>query len=597
MSIIINAIEKRMNNRLTMSVVIILCAGWLFFIFANPLATINDFWWHIATGRYIFENGQLPEIDPFSQVTRDTVNPREKGILQGYWLAQLIYFGFYKLLGWWGLIVLKSGIFTSIVLILLKLLRNKRVAFPLAIFAILPLALFGSNYVPLRPHGFTFLGVALLLYFLEKIPGEKDKKNFNLTKSISLPMIMIAWGNLHPGYIIGIAVLLIYGVAESYRFIKSWKNTRMTRSKEFFQTMGVLSFSILVSFINPNHFSLLIDYLLMLMDLSSQNRSDHFMQNITEYFTPWRYAEIYGTYFDFYGLVLTALIFGGVLFIFRKHLKLEHFLLFVAFSLAGLYIYRFSIVFIIIAISIGGQYLAYLQGSYAKRMNYVASGAVLIAVMFSIPTGYQRSVLRLGVFDTVLPVRAVDHIKKNNLPGPILHPYEWGGYFIWRLYPDYRVFIDSRTLNDEAHSDYKKIGLNDEKSTWELFDKYNFNTVAYYYFIPGIDNIAGSFLIYLLRNPDWVITYLDRKSVIFSKKSLAIGVNIIDRTIFGKHVMSVLHSKMRANPGNPNSYFMAGLFSYALHDNITALKYLNHAKKITPGLNGLNYWIRRVMTE
>ncbi len=29
-------------------------------------------------------------------------------------------------------------------------------------------------------------------------------------------------------------------------------------------------------------------------------------------------------------------------------------------------------------------------------------------------------------------------------PQPIYNEYIWGGYLIWRLYPDYRVYIDGR---------------------------------------------------------------------------------------------------------------------------------------------------------
>ena len=53
-----------------------------------------------------------------------------------------------------------------------------------------------------------------------------------------------------------------------------------------------------------------------------------------------------------------------------------------------------------------------------------------------------------------LPVRAVDFIAEKSLPEPLFNPYEWGGYLIWRLYPDYQVFIDSRTLDDGAYADY-----------------------------------------------------------------------------------------------------------------------------------------------
>jgi hypothetical protein len=42
------------------------------------------------------------------------------------------------------------------------------------------------------------------------------------------------------------------------------------------------------------------------------------------------------------------------------------------------------------------------------------------------------------------PVAAVDFIREQRLPGPILNHYNWGGYFIWALYPEYRVYIDGR---------------------------------------------------------------------------------------------------------------------------------------------------------
>src|SRR6185369_14008851 len=42
------------------------------------------------------------------------------------------------------------------------------------------------------------------------------------------------------------------------------------------------------------------------------------------------------------------------------------------------------------------------------------------------------------------PVSAVDFLKDHQLPGPIYNRYGWGGYLIYRLYPQYRVYIDGR---------------------------------------------------------------------------------------------------------------------------------------------------------
>ncbi|MCA1557320.1 MAG: hypothetical protein LC731_02130, partial [Acidobacteria bacterium] len=42
------------------------------------------------------------------------------------------------------------------------------------------------------------------------------------------------------------------------------------------------------------------------------------------------------------------------------------------------------------------------------------------------------------------PVSAVEFIRAQNLPDPIFNSYDWGGYLIWKLYPERRVYIDGR---------------------------------------------------------------------------------------------------------------------------------------------------------
>jgi hypothetical protein len=43
-----------------------------------------------------------------------------------------------------------------------------------------------------------------------------------------------------------------------------------------------------------------------------------------------------------------------------------------------------------------------------------------------------------------VPVEEVELIKKHKLPPPLFNDYVSGGYMIWALYPEYKVFIDSR---------------------------------------------------------------------------------------------------------------------------------------------------------
>jgi hypothetical protein len=44
-----------------------------------------------------------------------------------------------------------------------------------------------------------------------------------------------------------------------------------------------------------------------------------------------------------------------------------------------------------------------------------------------------------------LPYEAVEFVQENRPPGPMFNSYNWGGYLIYKLWPDYPVYIDGRT--------------------------------------------------------------------------------------------------------------------------------------------------------
>jgi len=51
----------------------------------------------------------------------------------------------------------------------------------------------------------------------------------------------------------------------------------------------------------------------------------------------------------------------------------------------------------------------------------------------------------LGIgLDNLVPVKEVEFLKKYKPEGLIFNDYVIGGYLVWALYPDYKVFIDPR---------------------------------------------------------------------------------------------------------------------------------------------------------
>jgi hypothetical protein len=106
------------------------------------------------------------------------------------------------------------------------------------------------------------------------------------------------------------------------------------------------------------------------------------------------------------------------------------------------------------------------------------------------------------------PIAAVEFLKSNHLPGPIYNRYGWGGYLIYHLYPDYRVYIDGRAdvYGDAFFAEAMRVY--DGLENWrEPLDKYGVRTVI-------IDKNAA--MSTLLRNDSqWSKVYEDDQAVIF----------------------------------------------------------------------------------
>jgi len=110
----------------------------------------------------------------------------------------------------------------------------------------------------------------------------------------------------------------------------------------------------------------------------------------------------------------------------------------------------------------------------------------------------------------VYPVGAADYIGGLNEPVRMINNFPWGGYLIYRLYPQHPVFIDGRAdmYREGILDDF--IVAQDTKPGWrEVLDKYGVDLAV---FPPG------SPLDYALSYEDgWQVAYKDDVSVIYRK--------------------------------------------------------------------------------
>jgi hypothetical protein len=102
----------------------------------------------------------------------------------------------------------------------------------------------------------------------------------------------------------------------------------------------------------------------------------------------------------------------------------------------------------------------------------------------------------------------VQFIRANNLPGPMFNSYNWGGYLIWHLYPDYPVFIDGRTdlYDDEFIREYVKV-IRARPGWHEVLDRYGVNFI-----LIESDSILAAFL---AEGDEWQSVHVDTVATVF----------------------------------------------------------------------------------
>ena len=133
----------------------------LFLFHIYPIG-LGDVYWHLNSGRWIWEHGALPDSDPFTYTTGDTLDARQRLILQGYWLAQLLFFAVHAAFGPWGLVILKAALFVTLYGLVWRTMLKARVEPLLGLLVILTLPWLLYRYDELRPQIFSFIGVVLV---------------------------------------------------------------------------------------------------------------------------------------------------------------------------------------------------------------------------------------------------------------------------------------------------------------------------------------------------------------------------------------------------------------------------------------------------
>ncbi len=400
----------------------------LFFMTLRPIAD-PDFWWHLRTGQLIAETRSVPHADPFSSTNL--------GVpwIAHEWLTELLLHFLFKI-GSFGLLifVFSAIITTAFFLVYLRCPHGSR---PYIAGLILLLgALATAPTWGVRPQMLSLFLTSLFLYLLDRFTQKGQ-----LRYILPIPLITLIWVNLHAGFFLGLVVVGVYlagGVIDLLR-IKLLKHEipDHLHLRSLLSLAAVLGASVLTAMVNPNGFHILIYPFQTLVSPSMQLL-------IQEWFSPDFHL------FEWQPLALLILLLIGAGMVGKKTTSTPHILLTLLLGYASLRSMRNVPLFVLAAIPV----LADEVDSFLRIKQKPASENILlkwaypIFLVFFLLIAGARFVQVAGQQQETetkyFPRAAVEWIIENEPQGNLYNTYGWGGYLIWRLYPDYPVYIDGR---------------------------------------------------------------------------------------------------------------------------------------------------------
>jgi tetratricopeptide (TPR) repeat protein len=564
--------------------------------------TDPDTGWQLATGRYIAQHHQIPSTDVLSYTAHD-----QEWIYPP--LAELVLYGLYVVGGFAALSWLNSIACAATVAIAFAA-ESSFAAIALAILAIPSIA---ARTAPRADLFTTVLFAALLTLLWRYYRGRRAPLWL-------IPLLMLVWVNAHPGFVAGLALLGGYAVLEllDYPFPdrRSAAVARLRRAAPWLLT------ALPVTLCNPWGWNI---YATVFRQEQAQSIHENVIAEWRQ--TPlsfdalmqaldWRNPE------SSYWWLLAAAAVAFVVTLKRKRLGPAALLL--AFGYLSIRNLRFQALFAIVAIVVAAPYLSgwSWQAWLKPKPSAPEVGKTRLKHALPQPAVQPRSwpaVLFFGIcivfvaihahdliserayvaagkptlfgagLSSWYPERAAEFLLRENLPANIFHEYNMGGYFAFRLGPQYPDYIDGRAIpfGDLMFEQRSVMRQSPDSPAWqEEADQRGIETLIFS--LARYWGLGSTHLEQFCASKAWKPVYLDEEGAVFVRNRPENGALIgrlqIDcgKATFNPPTALTADKSFRGRAELFNFYANAGSILFKLGRNAEAAQDLDHAIQMFP---------------
>lgn len=472
--------------------VVILVLG--LFTMAARSVTDPDVWWHLRTGQLMVQNHAVFHSDPFS------FTKAGQPWVDHEWLSQILIFGLYRIAGWCGLMVAFAAITAAAFLIVfLRSTGRPYVAGVITTWG----ALASVPCWGVRPQMLTLLLASVFLLILERSARRPSLLWWT-------PLLMLLWVNLHAGYAVGIAFLVMFLVGEAMDPAFGHRESLNLKGRFLGLSVAMVACLAVVP-LNPYGMKM---YRYPLETLHSRAM----LAYIGEWLSPNFHQPMYWATLLMMLAVLVVPAFSP------RRLRARELLLLAVTMYAALHSVRHIPIFVLVAVPLlSAMIQAQLDETGVTRRFEVslqpmtgtktAVNALVLAGFLLFSAVRLRYVIGGQAESEAreFPAAAVAVLAKTQPPGPLLNHYNWGGYFIWKLYPEYPVYIDGRAdlYGDRFMDDFAATYHLKGRSWRAPIESWGICTVV----LPPDAPLVTA----LQSLPEWKTTFADKQAVILTR--------------------------------------------------------------------------------
>ncbi len=464
-----------------------------------------DLWGRMAAGRLFVENRAVPVRDIFSYL------PTREHWIQHGWLTNVLLFQLNSAFaGGAGLQLLRWGLILGTVVFSYATAKGRggsRTGIILCLLLVRDVYSFGSPVI--RAQSFTYFFFPVFIWWLER-----TRSNGRWSLLWLLAPLLWLWANLHPGYLSGIGIMVLYAAGQ-------WR----TPKKAGF-ILAVAATGLALSLINPYG----LDYLRETIGVSSTPSAE-----VTEWLPVW--VTLFGGERQNISLVFVLLLaITVVLALWRRRLDLAAGLVLGVTAVLALqhnrHIVFFALAFVLYVPAMLRESLQSLAGAPHALRTWPKHAALLIfsgyfvwclapvpaflsahllpnpRVLLQAAPLMKRQVPRGSAY---YPVEALFHLRKHNLKGNLATHLAWGGLMIWGAYPNCKVAFDGR--NESVYTlEARKLFyqfITNGKNWREFLRRYPTQLLI----LKPWEKIAKT----MSREPGWTALYQDAGSVLLAR--------------------------------------------------------------------------------